>query len=111
MAPVAGATLADTVDAGKKKKRSISSRAEDYRQACVFDGGTATVEKRPGGTSVSCTGGKGGDWDCVVHSKGDRCYQHLTNSPAPKAGGGGAVPPGGNAEDPNEPPAGDPVLQ
>jgi hypothetical protein len=105
-APVVGMTLAETVNADKKRKhkpRSISSRVRDYKAGCEADNGTATVDKRPGGTTVTCTGGdQGGDWSCTVHSKGDRCHTNLTHTPAPLAGGGGAVPPSGGNEDPTD---------
>jgi hypothetical protein len=109
VAPVLGVTLGETANADKKgkKRKSIKERADAYRRACVADGGTATVEKRPGGTTVTCTGGTNGlgeevDWTCTVHSKGSRCHTNLTHSPAPLAGGGGAVPPSGGTEDPTD---------
>ena len=102
-APVMGVRLADTVDAskkGQKKALSIKQKVDNIKEMCDFEKGTTTVTKRPGGTSVSCTGGEGGDWTCTAHSKGTRCHPNLTTSPAPTAGGGGAVPPSGGAETP-----------
>ncbi len=103
VAPMVGATLASPVQADKKKKKkpSIKERAEMFRSGCVGDGGTATVEKRPGGTTVTCTGGDlSGDWSCTVSSKTERCHANLTNSPTTHAGGGGAVPPSNGNENP-----------
>ena len=117
VAPVAGVRLADPVAADKKKTKK--QRVDAYKRTCELNGGTATIESRPGGTTVTCTGGKDPatgapqDWTCTVHSKGSRCHANLTNSPssplndttAPPTGGAeqptsGANPGGGGAVDP-----------
>jgi hypothetical protein len=101
-----GTMVISDVDAkgnSSKSNVSIKKKVNNLKEICDIEGGTATVEKRPGGTSVSCSGGGGGDWTCVASSKKVRCYQELTNSPATNAGGGGAVPPGDNGnEDPSD---------
>ena len=103
VAPVVGVRLADDVNANKKdqKRQSKQERVHKLVHGCAADGGTAKIEGRPGGATVTCTGGAGGDWTCTVHSKGSRCHKNLTHSPATNAGGGGAVPPSGGNEDPS----------
>jgi hypothetical protein len=97
VAPVMGTMVVPAVDA--KKIQPIKKRVQNAREACEIVGGTATVEKRPGGTTVTCSDG----FVCTISSKKTRCFQTLTNSPATKAGGGGAVPPGDNGnEDPSD---------
>ncbi len=61
-----------------RKPKSIAKRAETYRRSCVAGGGTATVSKKLGGTTVACTGSEGGSWSCTVHSKGSRCHATRT---------------------------------
>jgi hypothetical protein len=128
VAPVVGVRLADPVAADKKKKTAKQKKVEAYKRTCETNGGTATIESFPGGTTVTCTGGKdaSGDpqnWTCTVHSKGSRCHANLTTPPttplndttAPPTGGveqptSGANPGGGGAVDPTggneQPPAG-----
>jgi hypothetical protein len=96
LAPVLGTTVVPDVDA--KKIQPIKKRVQNAREACEILGETATVEKRPGGTTVTCSDG----FVCTISSKKTRCFQTLTNSPAPLAGGGGAVPPSGGNEDPTD---------
>jgi hypothetical protein len=102
-APVVGVRLVDPVTAGKKdqKRQSKAERVHKLVHGCAADGGTANIEGRPGGATVTCTGGASGDWTCSVHSKGSRCHKNLTYSPT-KPGGGGAVPPSDGAEDPSD---------
>jgi hypothetical protein len=95
VAPVLGTMAVPEVNA--KKILPIKKRVQNAREACEIVGGTATVEKRPGGTTVTCSDG----FVCTISSKKTRCFQTLTNSPT-KPGGGGAVPPSGGAEDPTE---------
>jgi hypothetical protein len=61
-----------------RKPKSIAKRAETYRRSCEASGGTATVSKKRGGTTVACTGSEGGSWSCTVHSKGSRCHATRT---------------------------------
>jgi hypothetical protein len=105
VAPVMGATLAGDVDAKVntiKTKTSIKYRVKAVREICEIGGGTAAVDKRPGGTTVTCNGGDSDGYTCTVTKKHNRCFTALTNSPASNAGGGGAVPPGGGNEDPSD---------
>jgi hypothetical protein len=103
-----GTMVVPEVDASKKSKARIAREVKQFQRDCKDGGGTFEVSKRPGGTTASCTGGDyAGDGSdgttCTFHSKGTRCHLHLTHSPAPLAGGGGAVPPGDNGnEDPGD---------
>jgi hypothetical protein len=99
MAPVMGTMVVPIPEVDAKKIQPIKKRVQNAREACEIVGGTATVEKRPGGTTVTCSDG----FVCTISSKKTRCFQTLTNSPATNAGGGGAVPPDDNGnEDPSD---------
>ncbi len=115
VAPVAGVRLADSADAskkGKRKPKSIKQRVQVYQNACETageaGGGTAEVTKRPGGTTVACTGSRAGDWACTVSSKTTRCHATRTTPPdsrpiAPVTGGDeptGGTSGGGNGDQP-----------
>jgi hypothetical protein len=73
------ARLAPGADAKPKGKLPpIKARVQNLVDLCGAVGGTASTDVRPGGTSVSCSGGEGpvGESTCVVTSKGVRCYHH-----------------------------------
>lgn len=102
-----GALLSPDVDANKNKGKtkdftSIQSRNSAQRQLCEMGGGSLSVEKGSGDSMITeCIGGDNDGYICTNSKKSTVCVQTLTTSPAPLAGGGGAVPPsqGGN-EDP-----------
>jgi hypothetical protein len=67
------------VAAGKndgRKAKSIAKRVKNAQELCQIGGGTSTVSKKPGGTTVACKGGGpgGGDFACTITSKGQRCH-------------------------------------
>ena len=66
-----------------KKAASIAKRAQTMRELCEIGGGTATTDVRPGGTSVTCKGGTDDGKVCIIHSKGGRCFQTVTNPDLP----------------------------
>jgi hypothetical protein len=101
VAPVFGVARGDSADAGKKKKRpSVSQRVQNAREVCEIGGGTLAVSEGSAGTTTECKGGDSDGWTCFISKTKTRCAMSLTQSPAPHAGGGGAVPPSGGNEDP-----------
>jgi len=133
VALVLGTMVAPDADAGKKGKNTIESVGKRVKTAvsvCDKDGGTATVTKKPGGTTVACEGtSTNHDWACTYHSKGNRCHATRTRLPddviAPPTGGlhedptgdggnhagGGAVAPRPGEADPDGGEPEQPVLR
>jgi hypothetical protein len=58
----------------KNKIQSIKQRVKINVGICEDMGGVATVTVRPGGTSVSCSGGMDNGSTCVHSTKRTRCY-------------------------------------
>ena len=53
---------------------SKATRVKQDVKNCESMGGNASIEARPGGTSVSCSGGMLDGVSCVHSSKSFRCY-------------------------------------
>jgi hypothetical protein len=58
----------------KSRIQSVKQRVKINVNICESMGGAATVEVRPGGTSVSCEGGFDDGSTCVHSTKRTRCY-------------------------------------
>ena len=76
-----GASLVPSADAAKRSKKSISRRANSQADLCESDGGSATITKRPGGTTVTCTGGAQDGKVCTYTTNGSRCYNTRQAAP------------------------------
>lgn len=68
----------------KTKIQSVKQRVKINVSICEDMGGVATVTVRPGGTSVSCSGGADNGVTCVHSTKRTRCYTpHQAQPEAP----------------------------
>ena len=73
--------LGDSPDvaADKKQKKyskiQIAQRAQSFADNCLELGGTPETSAKPGGVTVTCSGGNtdGTTTTCTFHSKGTRC--------------------------------------
>lgn len=88
VAPVLGATLTERVHADKKdtkkqkREKRIRKRAQAEADACnQVPGQWGTINKRPGGTTVTCSDGQGPVYTCTYNSKGSRCRSHVISGP------------------------------
>jgi hypothetical protein len=106
-----------------KTTTSIRKRVDHFQKSCERGGGKmADPIKKPGGTTVTCNGGKNDGLTCTYSKKSSRCHYDLTNPPTlpledvsapptggnedptgggPNPGGGGGIDPGSGA-DPGE---------